>query len=136
MRRLSYVLPLLLCLIVLSSCAAGTPDAPSLSSLPAAGNAQAGQALFEQGSKNAQACSSCHSVDSTAEVGPSLAGIASRAASRVAGQSAEQYLFSAIVRPDDFVVPGYAAGLMPNTYAAVLSPQHIRDLISFLQTLN
>jgi len=73
--------------------------------------------------------------DAPPEVGPTLKGIAKAAGSRAAGQSAEVYLFTSIVNPNAYLVPGYAANIMPQTYAKTLSAQQIRDLISYLLTL-
>ena len=127
MRRLLCLLTLLL---------AACSNAPSgYAALPPNGNAESGKAIFEQGIKNAQACSSCHAIDWPPEVGPSLKGIASNAASRVPGQSADEYLYNAIVRPNDYLVAGYAAGVMPTNYGDTFSPQQIRNVIAYLLTV-
>ena len=105
-------------------------------SLPAPGDSAAGQSLYERGTKDAQACSSCHSIDGSAEVGPGLEGIADRAGKRIAGQSGDEYLFTSIVRPNDYLVPGYSANIMPANYAQALTAQQIRDLIAYQESLH
>jgi len=94
---------------------------------PAAGDPAQGEALFAS-----QGCIGCHSLDGTASAGPSVAGIAGRAGSTVAGQSAEEYLHQAIVEPATFVVEGFAP-IMP-TYDA-LSEADVAALVAYLMTL-
>lgn len=114
---------------VRASAADVTPMA--LESLPA-GNAAAGAALF-----NGQAaCSACHALEPDKRlVGPSLAGVAARAATVRPGTTAEAYLLESIVNPDAHVVAGYDAGLMPANFGARLSPQELADLVAYLLTL-
>ena len=100
-----------------------------LSALPP-GQAAAGQAVF-----SAVGCVACHSLQPGVRVvGPSLAGVATRAASRRPGYSAPLYLYESITRPRAFVVPGFADGLMPPDFKARLKPQDLSDLIAFLLT--
>jgi cytochrome c oxidase subunit 2 len=114
----------------------GCNSAPSgYSSLPATGDAAAGQALFQNGAKDAIACNVCHSVDGSPLVGPSMKGIATTAASRVSGQSAGDYLYRAIVDPKAYIVPNYDGELMPKIYGKLLTPQQQRDLVEYLLTL-
>lgn len=97
------------------------------------GDADAGRALFEQGTLTIQACATCHSIDgSTDLLGPTLKGIATIAASRVAGQPAEQYLVTSIKMPNAFLVPNYPADLMPVPEA---TEQQYSDLLAYLLTL-
>jgi nitric oxide reductase subunit C len=80
-------------------------------------------------------CSTCHSVEpGVIVVGPSLAGIATRAATRVPGQSAEQYIRNSILHPSDYVVDGFRDAMQKN-FADVLSSDQINGLIAFLMTL-
>jgi L-cysteine S-thiosulfotransferase len=128
MHRILLILSF--CTLGLVSC--GKPEQNPITTL--VGSAESGKILFEQGLKNVQACSSCHAADDVAEVGPSLKGIAKRAGTRVGGQSADEYLRQAIVRPDAYIVPGYSAGLMPKDYGSALTAQQIQDLIAYMQT--
>jgi nitric oxide reductase subunit C len=90
-----------------------------------------GKSLFS----NAPAiCSTCHSLQpDVVVVGPSLAGIASRASSRVAGLSAEEYIRTSIVHPGDFIVTGFQ-DVMQKNFGDVLTSDQINDLIAFLMT--
>ncbi len=81
-------------------------------------------------------CRLCHSLEPGVRlVGPSLAGVATRAAQRVPGLSAEEYLYQSIVDPDAYVVPGYPAGTMPPDAQERLTEEQIQDLVAFLLTL-
>ena len=82
------------------------------------------------------ACSNCHSVDSDAVlVGPSMLGISERAADRVDGEDAQTYIHNSIVAPNDYLVEGFNAGLMPQIYGDVLSEQDLEDVIAYLMSL-
>ncbi len=95
-----------------------------------------GQALFANGVPGAPACASCHStVANGSGVGPSLAGLAQRAGSRIAGMSADDYVRQSILMPNAFVVPGYSAGVMFQSYAQKLTPQQIDNLIAYVLSL-
>jgi len=80
-------------------------------------------------------CSTCHSLElDVVIVGPSLAGITTRAATRVLGMSAESYIRDSIIHPGDFVVPGFPDAMQRNL-GDTLSGDQINDLITFLMTL-
>lgn len=60
-------------------------------------------------------CATCHTLPSlqwTGTIGPNLAGIGTRAVTRMPGMSAEDYIHDSIRQPTDFVVPGFSP-LMP-----------------------
>jgi len=79
-------------------------------------------------------CVSCHSLTpDVVIVGPSLAGIASRAETRMAGMSVEQYIRDSLLHPSDFIVPGFQDVMVKNLGDALNSDQ-ISDLIAFLMT--
>ena len=71
----------------------------------------------------------------SAVVGPSLAGIGERAATRVPGQSAREYLRTSIVMPDSHVVEGFDPGRMPSNWADVLTETEIDALVDYLEDL-
>jgi mono/diheme cytochrome c family protein len=111
-----------------------------------AGDAANGQKLFAQevkmASGNNAPCTACHSLQSgEVKVGPSLAGIADRAATRESGKTAEQYIRESIQQPSVFIVsddPKYQANgksVMPDGLGDQMSPQDLADLIAYLQTL-
>ncbi len=101
----------------------------------AAGDPKAGETLFASATIGANpGCKTCHTLDGTKLVGPSVQGIASRAATRVQGESAEQYIHTSIVDPNAFVVPDYAQGVMPS-FKTVLTDTQLNDLVAYLMTL-
>jgi nitric oxide reductase subunit C len=80
-------------------------------------------------------CATCHSLEpDVIIVGPSLAGVATRAQTRVADQNAEAYLRTSILHPGDFIVPGFN-NVMAQNLGDVLSADQINNIIAFLQTL-
>ncbi len=80
-------------------------------------------------------CATCHALEpDVVIVGPSLAGIATRAGTRVPGQSAEAYIRDSMMAPGDYVVAGFQ-NVMVRNLADMLSSDQINDLIAFLMTL-
>lgn len=106
-----------------------------------AGDAERGRRLFSGelafGRGDAMLCNTCHAVEADAGlgIGPNLAGVATRAGSRVPGQSAEEYLRSSLLDPDAYLAEGYQEGIMYRGYAEALTPQEQSDLIAYLLTL-
>ena len=90
------------------------------------GDAANGEALFAS-----TGCVGCHVLEGDATVGPSMEGIASRAASEVEDLSAEEYLVQAIVEPGAHVVDGYN-NIMP-AYDT-LPESDINDIVAYLMT--
>lgn len=77
-------------------------------------------------------CGACHSVTpDTTLVGPSLAGIATRADERVDGLDARAYLYTSIMRPGDFLVDGFT-DVMPSTLGKSLSGEDIDAVVAYL----
>jgi cytochrome c2 len=103
----------------------------------AVGDPAAGEALFKQATiDTAPGCSTCHSTQpDQVIVGPSLAGVASRAGERVEGETAEQYLRTSILDPNAYVVEGFSPGVMYQDFADVLTDTQVNDLVAYLQTL-
>jgi cytochrome c len=127
-----YVYRLVFFLFLLVACAGGA--APL-------GDAERGRQLFtgEQPftSANAPVCANCHFVraEDGVMLGPNLAGVGAAAASRVAGQSAEQYLRTTLLDPDAYLVEGFQEGIMYRGYEEELTQQEVSDLIAYLLTL-
>jgi mono/diheme cytochrome c family protein len=98
-----------------------------------------GEALYHQttiGPNAAPGCITCHSLEpGKTLVGPSHAGIATKAASIVPGMSAEDYLRESIVTPDAHVTEGFTTGIMYQNYGKDLTEQEINDLVAYLMTL-
>jgi hypothetical protein len=95
---------------------------------------QLGEQLFTKGTDDAAACSLCHTLDGVTLVGPSLQHIASTAATRVPGQSAQDYLRASILNPTVYKVEGFESGSMAPNYAAILTIEEIDALVAFLIT--
>ncbi len=141
----------------LSACGAGSaPAAPTAA--PAATTAAdsgsggsadtaAGGASAELGKEiftsvmiagSANGCGNCHYVRAAQGdlAGPNLSGIAERAATRVEGQTAEEYIRNSIVNPTAYQVEGWSSAAMPANYGALLSEEEIDSLVLYLLTLN
>ncbi len=128
MARILSVLCMLV-LLVATACGGASPA----EKLPPGDATQGGQ-LFTQSVNGAPACSTCHTLDGSTLVGPSMQGYATRAATRIAGMSASDYTRASITQPSAFVVSGFG-NLMYTQYAKQISPQQIADLIAYLLTL-
>jgi cytochrome c2 len=99
------------------------------------GDPARGDLLFH-GKVNGQfPCSACHSLQpGQTLVGPSLGEIATTAATRIDGYSAEQYIHESIVSPNAYTVEGFSQNIMPVTFGEQMSKQDLADLIAFLMT--
>jgi mono/diheme cytochrome c family protein len=103
------------------------------------GDAAHGKELFVS-----YGCSGCHGVPdegTPASVGPDLTNIAEDGALRVEGQTAEQYIYTSVLHPNDFIAPECPNGpctgppsAMRQTYALDMgsSPQDLADILSYL----
>ena len=119
-------------LLLLTACNPNPPSVLYYENLPAGGDVARGEELFNTAINSAPPCSACHIPNSPAS--PDLAGLAERAASRVEGQEAQEYIFYSIVEPARYIVDGYG-NVMWNQYDESLSAQDIADLISYLLSL-
>ena len=97
----------------------------------------AGKELFAQPIIGTQAgCITCHSLEAgVTVVGPSMAGIATRAGTTIAGTSAEDYIRQSILEPDAHLVEGFPAGTMPQVWGDELSDEQLSNLVAYLLTL-
>jgi mono/diheme cytochrome c family protein len=111
-----------------------------------AGDAERGKKLFAQEEKQASqtnaSCTACHSlIPGEIKVGPSLAGVADRAATREPGKTVAEYIRESIQQPNAFIVPdaetfkANGKSVMPEGLGNLMSPQDLADLIAYLQTL-
>jgi mono/diheme cytochrome c family protein len=80
-------------------------------------------------------CSICHSLKSGETlVGPSLAGIATRAATRLEGLDSREYIQLSIIKPSEHVVDGFV-DQMPSGFGKSLNENELDGIISYLLTL-
>jgi mono/diheme cytochrome c family protein len=107
-----------------------------------AGSADNGPALYEV-TYGCQACHGDPATPGTNLVGPWLGNIANEAGTRVEGQSAEEYLYTAILHPNDFIAPICAndqpclsPSAMPGDFGQRMSLQDMADIIAFYMTLS
>lgn len=105
--------------------------------VPPGPGVEEGRRIFEQGVRGAATgCRICHSLEpDRVLVGPSLAGVGSRAGSRVPGMTAEEYLRQSILEPDAYVVDGFPAGQMLDIYGDILTDEQVDALVAFLMSL-
>lgn len=142
MRKFTFFTVILVVLaLTLAACGGGNNNADTGGDEIAetGGDAGRGEELYTSttvGTANAPGCVTCHSLEEgTVLVGPSHAGVAARAGSYVAGQSAEEYLRESIVDPDAHIVDGFVAGVMYQNYEQDLTAAEIDDLVAYLLTL-
>ena len=107
--------------------------------LVAVRNAENGKVLFELFQETAgsgYACVTCHSATSEEKLtGPGLLNIAELASTRVEGQSAAEYVYNSIVNPNDYLVEGFEAEVMPQNWADIYSNLEIFDIVAYVLTL-
>ena len=81
-------------------------------------------------------CSNCHLSDSEKEnLGPGLLNIKDRAATRIAGMTAAEYIYQSIVDSKAYTVEGFDPELMPQNWAEIYSDLEIFDIVAYLMTL-
>lgn len=121
---------LLLAVILLAACDGGA-DVATPEPTPTLGPVlQVGKAVFVSD------CGSCHSTAiDTVIVGPSLAGIADRADTRIDGLDARAYLYSSILQPGDYIVDGFEH-VMPENFGKKLTGEEIDGVVAYLLTLH
>jgi cytochrome c2 len=122
----SFLDSIVLIAILLSACSSAPPAVPTPTTDPLV---LKGRQVF-----NAR-CATCHAlVPDTIIIGPSLFGVATRAATRVEGQSAEEYIQRSILRPGDYVVDGYK-NVMVTNFSLEMTSEDMNALVAFLMTL-
>ena len=125
MRRIAIPL-IVLVTLALSACSAAMSVTPTPTPDPLVVQ---GQQVF-----NAK-CATCHAlVPDTIIIGPSLAGIATRAETRVQGQTADEYIQLSILRPGDYIVDGFNNVMITN-FSKELTNEDMNALVAFLLTL-
>jgi len=124
--RMKFQVPfIVLAAIILAACS--TTSATPVPTLDAV--QQTGQAVYNL------RCAQCHALaPDTIVIGPSLAGIATRAATRVEGYDAEAYIERSILVPKDYVVEGFI-DTMPTNFGKELTSEELTGVVAFLMTL-
>lgn len=94
----------------------------------------------ERGAKVASTygCQACHSLDGSPLVGPTWKGLFGRTHRMTNGQTItadEAYIRESILQPNQLIVEGYSANLMPANYGEQLTPEQIADLIAYITSL-
>ena len=121
-----FVLCSILVAILLAACstASDVPPTPTLDV-----NQQQGQGVYKL------RCAQCHALTpDTIVIGPSLAGIATRAATRMDGYDAPAYLEHSILFPKDYIVEGFT-DTMPTNFGKDLTSEELDALVAYLMTL-
>jgi len=131
MYKLFTVVMLLVSAVFLSGCESEPPKILFDEIDMTFADAGSGEKLFQQSNNGAPTCISCHSIDGSRGVGPSLQGIGETAGNSVNGQSAEEYLYWSIISPSLSLTTGYS-NLMYAKYGEAYEPADIADLIAYL----
>jgi L-cysteine S-thiosulfotransferase len=131
MRKTIFFILLAVLALTVVACGGGGDD-------DGGAEAAAGKKLFASAVIGTQAgCITCHSLTpDEVIVGPAMAGIASRAGSRVPGQSAEEYIRESILNPEAHLVEGFPSGTMPQVWGDELSDEQLNQIVAYLLTLN
>jgi cytochrome c oxidase subunit II len=82
---------------------------------------------------NNNGCGACHefaAAKSTGKIGPDLDKLKQEAAKD--GRPLEQFIRESIVDPNAYIQPGYAKGVMPETFKDSLSPDQLDQLVKYL----
>ena len=121
-----FVLCSILAVALLAACSTASDIPPTPTLDPAQ---QLGQGVYKL------RCAQCHALTpDTVVIGPSLAGIATRAANRMEGYDAPAYLEHSILFPKDYIVEGFT-DTMPTNFGKDLTSEELDALVAYLMTL-
>lgn len=142
MSKLIYIIAAvsIVLMLGLTACGGGgAAPAPAPTPTVPIGDAANGEKLFKElvlgGS--AAGCATCHSLEpGVVIIGPSQSDLADRAATRIEGMSAADYIRQSILEPDAYIVEGFTAGLMPQNFGEILSEDEIDDIVAYTLTLS
>ena len=80
-------------------------------------------------------CAGCHAlVPDTIVIGPSLAGVATRAETRVLDYDARAYIETSILNPGAYIVDGFK-DVMPKNFGKDLTSDDFNAIVAFLLSL-
>lgn len=126
----SFLCTALLLTVLLAACGADSAAPAQEETATVDPVVQAGATVFQNH------CATCHSITAdTVIVGPSLAGIAHTAATRIEGVDARQYIEMSVLKPDFFTVDGYEDA-MPKDFGKKLTGAELDDVVAYLLTLD
>ena len=140
-KKILFFMLLSVMLVALAACGGGGDNGGNTggAEAEAIGNADNGEALFTAaviGANNAPGCITCHSLEpDVVIVGPSQAGLGTRAGTRVSGLSAEEYIRQSIIEPNAHIVEGFTEGVMYQNYGTDLTEDQINDIVAYTLTL-
>lgn len=86
----------------------------------------------------AMGCAGCHNIaenqteDNIGQPGPHQNNLYERAGERVEGQTAEEYIYNSIVNPNDYIVEGYVAGVMPQNFSELMTEDEINSIVAWM----
>ena len=134
MQKFILFTTLVLFSLVLAACGGGDSDTSGEST--GQDLAAKGEELYTGrsiGSASSPGCITCHSLEEGVPlVGPSHAGVGTRAGTLVAGVSAEDYLRESIVKPDAHIVDGFSPGVMYQNYTNELTSDEVDALVAYM----
>lgn len=120
---------------IAAACGGGGRPRPTPPAPESVGNPERGRQLVA--TKAQPACGTCHIIPgvegATGGIGPSLKGVATRAATRVHRKPTVAYLRESLARPTAYVVPDYQP-VMPS-FRDQFSDAELDDIVAFLLTL-
>jgi len=124
----------LLVALLLAACGSGD-------STGSKGDPNAGKQLFNGEialtDRAALPCKECHSVEpgDKTSLWPNLSNIGNRAGTTVPGQTATDYLLTAITDPNAYLADGFQDGIMYRGYGRALTAKQMNDLVAYMLTL-
>lgn len=81
----------------------------------------------------ANGCTGCHNLDpNVAGAGPTWYNVGNTAITRIDGVSPANYLYQSIVATNDYIVSGFQANIMPQTFGETLSSEDLGNLVGYL----
>lgn len=94
----------------------------------------------ERGAKVAQlfACTSCHSQDGSALIGPTWKGLFGNEIKLADGSTVtanDEYLYESITNPNAKIHDGFQPNLMPQNFSTTMSEKQILDVIEYIKSL-
>lgn len=134
-RRVLTFSAIICCLLYLVGCGGnGGSTRPTATADPQLSPEEAAQ-IAEGKQLFSRHCAACHAIEpETVIVGPSLAGIAGRGATRVDGLTAEEYIEISILQPGAYLVEGFD-DVMPANLGKRLTGDELDALVAYLLTL-